>query len=99
MTLPVLLESIDGQFAAMLLGAPNVRVVGATGDQAIASLKAEIQQRVEQVEILLVEIDAAELSSLAGKYRDDPTLREICEDAYALRDAEPRERTPSTRTS
>ena len=31
------------------------------------------------------------LAGLFGKYRDDPTLREICEDAYQERDAELRQ--------
>ena len=43
MTFPVLMEPCDGQFAASLLGVPNVRVVGPTRSQAIDVLKVEIE--------------------------------------------------------
>jgi len=56
--------------------------------QAIAGLKAEIEQRVALGELLSLEIDAVSISSLAGKYGSGPTLREICDEAYQLRDAE-----------
>jgi hypothetical protein len=88
MTFPVLIEAGDGQFAASLVGAPNVRVVEPTRSQAIAALKAEIQQRIERGELLSLEVEVVGISSLAGKYGTDPTLREICDNAYQLRDAE-----------
>jgi hypothetical protein len=88
MTFPVLIEANDGQFAASLLGAPNVRVVEPTRSQAIAALKAEIEQRIQLGELLSLEIELVGVLSLAGKYSTDPTLREICDSAYQLRDAE-----------
>ena len=56
--------------------------------QAIAGLKAEVQERVALGELLSVEIDAISVSDLAGKYGSDPTLRQIGDEAYQLRDAE-----------
>ena len=88
MSFPIFVEAVNGQFAASLIGAPNVRVVKPDRAQAIAGLKAEIQQRVALGELLSLEIDTASVSSLAGKYGSDPTLREICDGAYQLRDAE-----------
>ena len=88
MSFPILVEAVDGQFAASLIGAPNVRVVKPNRAQAIAGLQAEIQQRVALGELLSLEIDAASLSNLAGKYESDRTLREIRDEAYELRDAE-----------
>ena len=88
MSFPIFVEAVNGQFAASLIGAPNVRVVKPNRAQAIAGLKAEIQQRVALGELLSLEIDAVSVSSLAGKYRPDPTMREICDEAYQLRDAE-----------
>jgi hypothetical protein len=88
MSFPILVEAVNGQFAASLIGAPNVRVVKPNRAQAIAGLTAEIQQRVALGELLSLEIDAASVSSLAGKYGADPTLREICDEAYQLRDIE-----------
>ncbi len=88
MSFPVLVEMQAGQFAASLAGVPNVRVVQPTRSQAITALKSEIQQRIELGELLSLDIESVSVSSLAGRYSDDPTLREICEDAYQLRDAE-----------
>jgi hypothetical protein len=88
MTFPVLVEAQNGHFTASLVGVPSLSVVESTRSQAIAALKAEIRQRVELGELLSLEIDTIGISDLAGKYSDDPTLREICEQAYQMRDAE-----------
>ena len=88
MTFPVLVEDCDGQFAASLVGIPEVRVVGATRSQAIDALKVEIEQRVAEGGLVSLHIETVGVSSLAGKYDADPTLRAICEDAYLARDAE-----------
>lgn len=60
----------------------------ATRAEAIAALRTEIQQRIAQGELLTLEVDAIGVTDLAGKFKDDPTLREICEQAYQMRDAE-----------
>ena len=88
MTFPVLVEACDGQFAASLVGVPNVRVVGPTRSQAIDALKVEIEHRVALGELLSLDIETIGVSSLAGKYEADPTLRTICDEAYQARDAE-----------
>jgi len=88
MTFPILVEACDGQFAASLVGVPKVRVVAPTRSQAIDALKAEIEHRVALGELLSLDVEAIGVSSLAGKYGTDPTLRAICEDAYRRRDAE-----------
>ncbi len=90
MTFPILIEPYDGQFAASLVGMPNVRVVGPTRSQVLDALKGEIAQRIALGELLSLEVDAVGVSGLAGKYSTDPTLRTICEDAYHRRDAERR---------
>jgi predicted RNase H-like HicB family nuclease len=88
MTFPVLVQPADGQFAATLVGAPDVRVTASTRAEALAALEAAIEQRLAHGELVMLEIGARGVSALAGKYRDDPTLREICEEAYRERDAE-----------
>jgi hypothetical protein len=87
MTFPIIVEACDGQVAASLVGAPDVRAVEPTRDQAIAALKAELQRRVERGELLSLDIDVVDISSLAGKYSADPTLRDICDQAYQRRSA------------
>ncbi len=88
MTFPVVVEACDGQFTASLVGVPNVRVVGPTRSQAIDALKMVIEHRIALGELLSLEIETTGVSSLAGKYETDPTLRTICEEAYQLRDVE-----------
>jgi hypothetical protein len=88
MSFSVLIEAYNGQFVASLVGAPNVRVLEPTRSQAIEALKAKITQRIQLGELLSLEVDAVGISSLAGKYENDPTLREICDSAYQMRDNE-----------
>lgn len=88
MTFPVLVKAQNGHFTASLVGAPNLSVVDSTRSLALAALKAEIQQRIEQGELVSLEIETMGVSELAGIFSDDPTLRDICEEAYQLRDAE-----------
>lgn len=88
MTFPVLVEAQNGRFTASLAGVPSLSVTEATRTQAIAVLKAELQQRIEQGELVSLEVETIGVSDLAGIFSDDPTLREICEQAYQMRDAE-----------
>lgn len=88
MTFPAVVEACDGQFAASLVGVPNVRVVGSTRSQAIDALREELEHRVARGELLSLDLETIGVSSLAGKYEADPTLRTICDEAYQLRDAE-----------
>ena len=91
MSFPIVVEANDGQFAASLVGIPNVRVIGPTRSQAIDGLKKELEHRVALGELLSLDIETIGISTLAGKYKADPTLRTICEEAYHLRDTEPSE--------
>jgi hypothetical protein len=89
MTFPIVVEASDGQFTASLVGVPTVRVIGSTRSQAIDGLKKELEHRVARGELLSLDVETIGVSSLAGKYEADPTLRTICEEAYRLRDTEP----------
>jgi hypothetical protein len=85
---PVIVEPSNGQFAAALVGAPNVRVVGSTPDEALTALRGEIQQRMARGELVSLEVAPLGVSGLAGTFADDPTLRDVCDEAYRIRDAE-----------
>jgi hypothetical protein len=89
MTFPILVEPYDGQFAAVLVGAPTIRAVGRTRTEALAALQADLAQRIARGELVSLEPAPTGVSGLAGKYRTDPTLLEICSEAYRMRDAEP----------
>lgn len=88
MTFPVMIEASDERFTASVLGAPTVRAEAPTRDQAIALVKKALTKRVRQGELIFLDIEVDGVSSLAGRFASDPTLREICEEAYRLRDAE-----------
>lgn len=88
MTFAVLVEPTDDEFAASIAGVPGLRVTGASREAAIAALREKVSQSIERGELTTVEIDRNGLSSLFGKYADDPTLQEICDEAYRARDAE-----------
>ena len=91
MTFPVVVHSSNGQFQAALIGAPDVNATASTREQALAALESAIVQRLDQGEIVALEVRRRGLVGLFGNYRDDPTLREICEAAYQERDADVRE--------
>jgi hypothetical protein len=88
MTLPVLITPCEGQFAAALAGMPEVRGVGASRDDAVAALRADVLERSEKGELVWLEIDTPGVLGLAGRYADDPTLRDIRDEIYRQRDAE-----------
>ncbi|GAG28379.1 unnamed protein product [marine sediment metagenome] len=88
MTFPVLVEPCEGRFVATLVGAPEVRVVAPTRDEALAALRNQITRRVAQGELSSVEVAAGGISDFAGRYADDPVIRQICSEVYEQRDAE-----------
>jgi predicted RNase H-like HicB family nuclease len=91
MTFPVLVQPTDGQFEASLVGAPDVRATAATRELALAALESAIESRLERGELVALEVRRRGLTGLFGKYQDDPTLREISDEAYQARDADVRE--------
>jgi predicted RNase H-like HicB family nuclease len=77
MTFPVMVHRSNGQFEASLVGAPELRVTAATREEALAALKSAIAGRLEQGELVALEVGCRGLAGLFGKYRDDPTLPEM----------------------
>jgi predicted RNase H-like HicB family nuclease len=88
MTFPVVVHSSAGQFEAALVGAPEVSATADTRDEALAKLESAISKRLDEGELVALEVRRRGLAGLFGKFRDDPTLREICAEAYQARDAE-----------
>jgi hypothetical protein len=91
MTFPVIVHPSHGQFEATLVGAPDLSATAATREEALAALESAIAKRLDQGELVALEVRGSGLAGLFGKYRDDPTLREICEAAYQERDADVQE--------
>ncbi|MEZ4867972.1 MAG: hypothetical protein R3C14_41980 [Caldilineaceae bacterium] len=89
MSFPILIQSVNGKYSASLMGAPEIKVLEPTHEKAINALRTIIGQRVLAGEVLFLDLnEVIGVSGLAGKYADDPTLQDICEEAYRLRDAE-----------
>ncbi len=88
MTFPVTIETRNGHFTATVLGSPDLSADGATRDQALARLQAVLVERVRRGELGVLNVEAPGILALTGKYAADPTLRDICEEAYRARDAE-----------
>ena len=91
MTFPVIVHSHSGLFEAALIGAPEVNATASTRAEALAALETALEKRVEQGELVNLEIGRKGLMGLFGKFRDDPTLQDICDEAYRERDADVRE--------
>ena len=88
MTFPIVVESSEGQFRASLVGDPGLCVGAPSREAAVAGLKEQLRQRVAQGQLLSLDVDSESVWGLAGKFADDPTLRDICAEAYAARDVE-----------
>jgi hypothetical protein len=88
MTFSVIVHPMNGQFEASLVGVPDVRATAPTRHAALAALETAIEKRVEQGELVTLQIGRKGLAGLFGKYRDDPTLQDICDEAYRERDAD-----------
>ena len=91
MSFPILVHQDNGHFVATLLGAPELRVTAATREIALAEMRMALQKRMAHGEIVLLDMKPDWLFEIAGKYRDDPTLQDICDEIYRERDAEPKE--------
>jgi hypothetical protein len=88
MTFPVIVHPAEGRFEAALVGAPDVSAKASTREEALAALESAIVKRLDQGDLVALEVRRRGLAGLFDKYRDDPTLREICETAYQERDAD-----------
>ena len=91
MSFPIFVHQDNGHFVATLVGAPDVQVTAPTRDAVIAQMQAALRVRMASGELLFVEVPSDGFMALAGKYKDDESLTEICEEAYRRRDAEPKE--------
>ena len=88
MTVPVWVEQSNGKFTATVLGAPQVKAEGATKEQAVAAVTAQLRSAVAHGQVVFVDPGFVGISDLAGLFKDDPTLEDIVKEAYRERDAQ-----------
>ena len=91
MSFPIFIHQDNGHFVATLVGEPEMRVTASTRAGALASMQSMLEQRFTHGELVFLDLPKKGVLSFAGKYKDDPTLSEICDEIYRARDAEPKE--------
>jgi hypothetical protein len=77
----------NGEFSASLIGSTELRCVRPSRAEAISALQSELAQRIAAGELVNLEISLG-VSGLAGAFRDDPELRQICAQIYRDRDSD-----------
>lgn len=87
MTFPILVTQTNGTFTASVLGSPQVGAEGATKDQAVATVTAQLQSRMTAGEVVLVNIPHA-LPFRQVTPEDAAAWRELSEEIYRERDAQ-----------
>ena len=96
MTIPVWVEQQNGRFTATVLGAPQLRAVGPTKDDAVAALRSSLNERAATGELttLDVPVPAAELP--VRHYTEDELaeMREQVAEIYRERDEQKRREFP-----
>ncbi len=94
MTVPVWVEQSNGKFTATVVGVPQMRAEAATKDQAVASLKAQLHDRVTAGEVVMVDVPTPAVP--ARRYTDDEVavMRELTAEIYRERDAQKAEEFP-----
>lgn len=88
MTMTVLVQQSNGQFSASLVGSSTLQVVRPSRSEAIAALQSELAEKVAKGELVDLDVRPIGVSGISGKFRDDPALREICDEIYHQRAAE-----------
>jgi hypothetical protein len=88
MTFPILVQPTDGRFHASVLGSPAITADGATKQEALDALRANINERLANGELVLLDVPYRAVTDFAGLFKDDPTLKEIVEGIYRERDAQ-----------
>jgi hypothetical protein len=88
MTFPVFVEPQNGHFTAVVVGAPSLRATGASQTEALETLREELSRRMAGGQLVVLDVPSEGLAALAGRFKDDPTLREICDEIYRERNAE-----------
>lgn len=88
MTVTVVVQQTNGQFSANVVGSSALQVVRPSRAEAIAALQHELATKLAAGELLELEVQPLGVSGLAGRFRDDAALPEICHEIYQQRDAE-----------
>lgn len=84
--IPVLVESNNGRFTASYGSHPTLSAEGASREEAVSTLEAELRSKVARGEMVFINVPKHAVTDFAGSFRDDPEFDEIVREAYRLRD-------------
>jgi hypothetical protein len=87
MTFPIWVEQQNGKFTASVLGSPQVKAEGATKEQAVAAIRAQLQNRMAAGEVVLVNVPTP-LPVRNYTPEEIEIMREMCAEIYRERDAQ-----------
>ena len=88
MTVPIGIEQHNGTFTATVLGAPQVKAEGATKEQAVAAVTAQLRNRMTAGEVVLVDVPDPPLPFGKVSPEDAAAMREMCAEIYRERAAQ-----------
>jgi hypothetical protein len=88
MTFPILVQPQGGRFQASVLGSTAMAADGATKEEALAALRANLNLRFAKGELVLLDVPYRAVTDFAGLFKDDPTLDDIVKEAYRERDTQ-----------
>jgi hypothetical protein len=96
MTVPVWVEQQNGKFTASVLGSPQVKAEGATREQAVAAVTAQLRNRVTSGEVVLVDVPNVTTAVPVRQVspEDAAAIREMCAEIYGERDEQKRREFP-----
>ncbi|CAN5261820.1 hypothetical protein BH11PLA2_BH11PLA2_32160 [soil metagenome] len=94
---PVRLESVNGHFCASILGNPDLRVEGTTREEALGSLRIELNTRMLRGEIVMMAPVTGEIAAHGNGFDIDAafanadygeTPEDFIRALYAIRDSQ-----------
>ncbi len=79
----------DSGFTATVMGWPSCVARGSTREEALKKVREDLSNRLSEVEIVPVEVDAPQPSNpmlkFAGVFKDDPLFDRVLEEIEAYR--------------
>lgn len=88
MTIPVWVEQSNGTFTAKVVDRSEMQANGTSHDDAMLALRNVLRPRLASGELEALDLEVVGVSGLAGRCQDDPSILEIAEEAYRLREQE-----------
>jgi hypothetical protein len=83
---PVFIDSVNGHFVVRLATRPDLQAEAATREGALEALRDVVHGHFGTGNLAFKPIEPKGPQAWAGVFKDDPTLDDICREAYRQRD-------------